>query len=167
MTWIDQSFLCSKKGRLNDKCFVCWSLLLFINHLLKCMIWEWWLKQLAKPCIVTEREPGMVHWWEYLPPTTVTTCGLSLFFVCGFALRVFCLGHQVFLPPQKLTFQIPIWPGTCGREEPLCGMSTVVSNYYYYHYHYHYRYRYRYRYRYHCHCHCHYHYYYHYHYHCH
>ena len=47
-------------------------------------------------------------------PGVDAVCGLSLLLVFIPAPRNFSLGTPIFLPPQKPTFQIPIWPGNNG-----------------------------------------------------
>ena len=71
------------------------------------------------------------HCGPGLIPGPGVQCGLSWFLVLVLTPRVFSLGRLLSLPLQKTNvpnFSIPA--GTSGLEEPPCGMSTHLYNYY-------------------------------------
>lgn len=75
----------------------------------------------------------MVQWWEHSPSITVAWVQfqdlvsnvdwVSFWFLS--LLQGFSVGPLVFLPPQKPTFQIPIWPGNSGQKESPHGSWTA------------------------------------------
>ena len=56
-----------------------------------------------------------------------TWCQMWIEFLFGSCLcsKGFSVGPLVFLPPQKPTFQIPIWPGNSGQKESPHGSWTA------------------------------------------